>query len=917
MKQLFGVLAGILIFLSGDLQAQVVRFTFDQGVEPAQSDGLLQVSSLQISSGNLFTGSVSVPDFSGDYVAGNGWTATTREDARNFYVDITSRDGFVLDVTGVSVLVHATASGPEVAGLQIGSLEVSTVSLPAGQTVSLDTGTITSLTGVSEIRIAVQGWLDGSRASSGNGQFRMDNLIVEGVVRPVDTTPTVPLVATPVIIDRGIETALITGEVLYTGGQELSEAALLVGNVSDAELVPDNEQVQVITFSQGVTRDTLSFTSLDGGTRFAARMMARNASGTALSEVVRFSTKLGFDGQTYSWSLSEDGTDFIAGPEWTFSDNTRAGEFGTGTNGGLRSGSGLIGYQLTGTQDAFTAELELVNATGAILNELIVGYHGRVERTSVERSPAWEVEVNGTVIPDLAYSTVSGSDQFGIQYHLRDLSIENGQEFRIRWSTGVVPGSGFHRHIGLSDVVVAEPSTVELSLNGDAGWRMFSSPLWYGSTSTIQDISPVQGFPGQGFPPNVYTGYDGSAWVPLGMDESGITQNVLQPGKGFLVYVFDNDVHGSIPVGSGRTLAMTGIRPFSDVHVPVHSDGNRWNLLGNPFPEDFDIREMQFDAGGVPVVQLWQDGAGGDLPGGVSGGSWVLSNSPEINHRIPAGQGFMWQNDASNPTGTVTFPRSGTLDGVSQRFRQAGVASDPIVQFTLISQNAGGASTADKALQLVFMEDVAAEIEAWMIDKLPSVSGSPQAMFLHQSSDSVRYLAQAVLPANQIEQYIPLFINDTDSTIISMAMTWHLPADLSDYAEILLKNDLTGDVFDLHQTDRVQLNRSDGWYLSVHRNLSTGSDARIDIPDETGLAAAYPNPFNPVTTIRFDLASHAQVSLEVFDMLGRMVAVLMQGEMQAGVHQIQWDARNYSSGTYIIRLRAGHEVFTRKMTLIK
>ena len=100
-------------FIVGDLQAQVARFTFEQGTEPAQFDGLLQVSPLQISSGNLFTGSVNVPDFSGNYVVGNGWTATSREDARNFFIDITAREGFLLDVTGVSVLVHATAAGPE------------------------------------------------------------------------------------------------------------------------------------------------------------------------------------------------------------------------------------------------------------------------------------------------------------------------------------------------------------------------------------------------------------------------------------------------------------------------------------------------------------------------------------------------------------------------------------------------------------------------------------------------------------------------------------------------------------------------------------------------------------------------------------------------------------------------------------
>jgi len=59
------------------------------------------------------------------------------------------------------------------------------------------------------------------------------------------------------------------------------------------------------------------------------------------------------------------------------------------------------------------------------------------------------------------------------------------------------------------------------------------------------------------------------------------------------------------------------------------------------------------------------------------------------------------------------------------------------------------------------------------------------------------------------------------------------------------------------------------------------------------------------------------VKLEIFDMLGRPVDVLAQGAMPPGVHQIQWDARNYSSGTYLVRLRTENQIFTRKMTLIK
>ena len=86
---------------------------------------------------------------------------------------------------------------------------------------------------------------------------------------------------------------------------------------------------------------------------------------------------------------------------------------------------------------------------------------------------------------------------------------------------------------------------------------------------------------------------------------------------------------------------------------------------------------------------------------------------------------------------------------------------------------------------------------------------------------------------------------------------------------------------------------------------------------EIELFQNYPNPFNPSTLINFQIPEHSQISLNVYDMLGREVAVLMNGPIQAGYHQIPFDAKNLSSGMYIYRLKAGNKVITRKLTLIK
>ncbi len=91
-----------------------------------------------------------------------------------------------------------------------------------------------------------------------------------------------------------------------------------------------------------------------------------------------------------------------------------------------------------------------------------------------------------------------------------------------------------------------------------------------------------------------------------------------------------------------------------------------------------------------------------------------------------------------------------------------------------------------------------------------------------------------------------------------------------------------------------------------------------ELPGKISLYQNYPNPFNPSTVISYQLPVNSEVSLKVFDMLGREVASLIDGKrMSAGMHSLTFDAGNLSSGMYIYRLQAGNQVFTRKLTLIK
>jgi beta-glucosidase len=89
------------------------------------------------------------------------------------------------------------------------------------------------------------------------------------------------------------------------------------------------------------------------------------------------------------------------------------------------------------------------------------------------------------------------------------------------------------------------------------------------------------------------------------------------------------------------------------------------------------------------------------------------------------------------------------------------------------------------------------------------------------------------------------------------------------------------------------------------------------IPLVSKLDQNYPNPFNPTTVITYQLLTHGYATLKVYDVLGREVATLVDGEKSAGVHTILWDATHLSSGVYIYRLKVGDFNDVKKMMLIK
>ncbi len=105
--------------------------------------------------------------------------------------------------------------------------------------------------------------------------------------------------------------------------------------------------------------------------------------------------------------------------------------------------------------------------------------------------------------------------------------------------------------------------------------------------------------------------------------------------------------------------------------------------------------------------------------------------------------------------------------------------------------------------------------------------------------------------------------------------------------------------------------------LTVTYTTSTSVEQNTSNPNRFSLEQNYPNPFNPSTVIRYSIPVSEHVSLKVFDLLGKEIAILVNETKAAGSFSQEWDASGLPSGIYFYRLQSGNNVSTKKLLLTK
>jgi M6 family metalloprotease-like protein len=180
---------------------------------------------------------------------------------------------------------------------------------------------------------------------------------------------------------------------------------------------------------------------------------------------------------------------------------------------------------------------------------------------------------------------------------------------------------------------------------------------------------------------------------------------------------------------------------------------------------------------------------------------------------------------------------------------------------------------------------------------LPQSTGANQNLLIQISGNGTHYLNGSELPICILE------FEDKNENWQQIPLTFdRMPAHTFMASEKL--TDIRG----------ADLNFIDG-VLGFHDKVSQKEE--IDVPEKFALHQNYPNPFNSETTIAFDVKEKSLVTLTVYDLLGRKIAVLINSEYKPGYHHITFNAADFSSGIYFYKIQMGEYSAIKKMVVVE
>jgi hypothetical protein len=270
---------------------QLAQFNFPatNSLVVSTKNANVSVTDISLSSGTIETNKVTGTYFpNSPYIEGNaGWAQTTQADAKYFTFTITANPGYTFDITNISFNAYATAAGPSAFSAEVDGTNITVVNAPS--TTLVNYSQAVNKTGLTSAVIKIQGWLNGSRSSSGTGIFKLDDVIISGSVSTV-----------PEINVKQNSTNYLTGSTFEMGNvavgsssnsvsftiENLGNTNLLltglpkisISGTNTSEFAVDESVTSGTVGASGSTTFNLTFTPASKGTKNAAITISNNDS---------------------------------------------------------------------------------------------------------------------------------------------------------------------------------------------------------------------------------------------------------------------------------------------------------------------------------------------------------------------------------------------------------------------------------------------------------------------------------------------------------------------------------------------------------------------------------------------------------------------------------------------------------------
>jgi hypothetical protein len=326
---------------------------------------------------------------------------------------------------------------------------------------------------------------------------------------------------------------------------------------------------------------------------------------------------------------------------------------------------------------------------------------------------------------------------------------------------------------------------------------------------------------------------------------------------------------------------------------------------GNPFSQAMTADGVTGDASIQNLLHVY----GPTSPGGAPS---FFTVPRDATTTLSTWQGFFVEQTTAGSPLTVTYDATKRVTGNGTIIGRTTLSGT--LALALSGQTTDGTAVADEAA-VVRVTDAATT--GWDVDDATKLTppSAPYALIALVGERAGAPYRQAALSLPSAEALVTLAFSATHAgTYTVTAEALGLPEGTS----ATLRDVVRGTVADLADGYTFTSDATD-WTDRFVLHVSTDGVVSNEpgAPAEFALAAPSPNPTSSSATVAFDVPEASTVSVTVYDLLGRRVAVLAQGQVAAGHHTARLDAGTFAPGVYVVRMEAGTFSATRRLTVVR